>query len=880
MAIYHLSGTLISRSQGRSAVAAAAYRSGEKLQDERYEKTHDYSRKQDVAHTEILLPENAPPWMADREKLWNAVEQVEKRKDAQLAREFNFSLPRELTLEQNIKLACEFVKTAFVDQGMVADVCIHTDKTPDGEPQPHAHVMLTLREVNEQGFGQKMRAWNAKEQLLSWREQWAEIANHHLALHDHELRIDHRSFADQGIDLEPQHKIGAAVAQERMARLADHQRIARENGEKILENPEIALDALTRQQSTFTHHDLARFVSRNTWDSEQFQNVYELVKCHEELVSVGRDEQGRDRFTTQALLQLETHMMKRATALAKQCSHDVPTYRGMNRMAQLTLSQEQQTGLEHLMETGDLACLIGYAGSGKSTLLRQAREAWEASEYHVIGATLSGIAAENLEASSGIPSRTLASLEYQWDQGKQPLNPQSILVIDEAGMVGSRQLARVLEQVEKQGAKAVLMGDPWQLQAIEAGAAFRAISERTPTAYLTEIHRQRLNWQQMATTELAQGKTVEALERYTQHDHVHRFATQVVTQQALVWLWNDARLTQPEHTQIILAYTRAEVQQLNELARAQREKLGELGIDQTIETERGTRLFAEQDRVYFLKNDRDLGVKNGSLGTLEHIQNNVLTIRLDKGDPKTPDKESLITFSTERYNHLDHGYAATVHKAQGVTVDRAYLLASPHLDSHATYVGLTRHRDSVDIFYSREHFQHDQDLAKTLGRKRTKDITLDYGALTQEAEGLKPSEEILHPWDKPITLEDQQRYDRMIKEDAKAYDQLPPDAFDFSRKKTASQSVQVPLEIDQVIALAQKHLKRELGGLIPTSSYSAQSPKTHPTLEEEAQKQDKPTLEKQLERNEPVKTPDLIPPKPVERPVRVRITERDVEMCR
>ena len=167
MAIYHFSGTIISRSQGRSAVACAAYRSAEKLVDERSVKEHhDYTHKQDVAFTEILLPENAPTSMQDREKLWNMVEAIEKRKDAQLAREFNFALPCELTLEQNIVLARDFVTQAFVSQGMIADLCIHNDKTGDEQLQHHAHLMLTLRKVTLDGFGQKERAWNAREKSI------------------------------------------------------------------------------------------------------------------------------------------------------------------------------------------------------------------------------------------------------------------------------------------------------------------------------------------------------------------------------------------------------------------------------------------------------------------------------------------------------------------------------------------------------------------------------------------------------------------------------------------------------------------------------------------------------------------------------------------
>ena len=208
-------------------------------------------------------------------------------------------------------------------QGMVADLCIHNDRLPDGQLHPHAHVMLTMREVTEDGFGQKVRAWNDKALLITWREEWAEMANKHLALHGHDLRIDHRTLAEQGIHLEPQHKIGAAVARDQFVRMEDHQRIARENGEKLLANPSIALNAITRQQSTFTHQDIARFVNRHTVDADQFALVYEKVKSHESIVLLGRDEKDRERFTTKEMLALESKMMERAVGLSQNDTHAV-----------------------------------------------------------------------------------------------------------------------------------------------------------------------------------------------------------------------------------------------------------------------------------------------------------------------------------------------------------------------------------------------------------------------------------------------------------------------------------------------------------------------------------------------------------------------------
>ncbi len=322
MAIYHFSAQIISRSQGRSSVAAAAYRSSEKIIDQNTGLTHDFTKKNDVLMSEILLPSGAPEWMADREKLWNAVEQTERRKDAQVAREINIALPRELTHEQNWELANAFVQHEFVDKGMVADLNFHFGHI-DQEEQPHVHVMLTMREITPEGFGQKVRAWNDKALLNDWREHWAEACNCELARLGFDISIDHRTLEAQGIHLEPQSKIGAKSAQIKMARYEEHQALAERNGERLLNDPSIALHALTRQQSTFTHQDIARFVNRHSVNEEQFKAIYEKVKAHPELVHVGKDDRQRDRYTTREMLQLETHLLEQANALLKKSGHAV-----------------------------------------------------------------------------------------------------------------------------------------------------------------------------------------------------------------------------------------------------------------------------------------------------------------------------------------------------------------------------------------------------------------------------------------------------------------------------------------------------------------------------------------------------------------------------
>ncbi len=737
MAIYHFSAKVISRASGASALAAAAYRSASRLADERLGRDHDFTRKPGVIHSEVLLPDGAPEEFADRERLWNAVEAGEVRKDAQLAREVEFAIPREMTERQGIELARDFVQREFVDQGMVADLNVHWDRDADGLLKPHAHVMLTMREVGEDGFGNKVRDWNRTERLQQWRERWADHVNARLAELDIDARIDHRSFADRGMGLEPQHKIGPAASRMDADGLAsdraeDHRRIARENGEGLIRKPAVALAMITREQATFTDRDLARFVHRHSDGKDQFDRVISAVRASPELVPLGVDGRGEARFTSRPMLAIEARLELSAEALATTRDHGVSARLREAAMATsarrgLTLSAEQAQALEHVTGKEGLASVVGYAGSGKSAMLGVAREAWEAEGYTVRGAALSGIAAENLEGGSGIASRTLASLEHQWEQGRDHLTGRDVLVIDEAGMIGSRQMERVLSHAREAGAKVVLVGDPEQLQAIEAGAAFRAIAERHGAVEITEVRRQREDWQRDATHDLATGRTGEALEAYDAHGAVHAASTREQARRELVDGWDRDRQAAPNATRIILTHTNAEVRELNELARSRLRDAGALGEDVSVNVERGERTFAPGDRIMFLKNERSLGVKNGTLGVLEQASPERLAVRLDDG--------RSVAFDLKDCAHLDHGYAATVHKAQGVTVDRAHVLATPGMDRHAAYVAMSRHRDRLDLHYARDDFADRDALVRTLSRDRAKDMASDYAATFAERRG-------------------------------------------------------------------------------------------------------------------------------------------------
>jgi len=211
MAQYHFHANIIQRSKGHSAVASAAYRAGERIHDQRIGDIFDYGRRRGILYTDIMAPANASAWMLDRAQLWNGVEKSEKQINSQLARSVDISLMCELTLEQNIELLRAFVNEQWVSKGMIADIAVHEPGRHSDARNVHAHILLTMRDIDDDEFGKKRRDWNDRNLFMEWREAWARHANHALEREGFEERIDHRRLIDQGIGREPQIHVGPAA---------------------------------------------------------------------------------------------------------------------------------------------------------------------------------------------------------------------------------------------------------------------------------------------------------------------------------------------------------------------------------------------------------------------------------------------------------------------------------------------------------------------------------------------------------------------------------------------------------------------------------------------------------------------------------------------
>lgn len=491
---------------------------------------------------------------------------------------------------------------------------------------------------------------------------------------------------------------------------------------RVKRNPAYILTRISDKKEVFTRSDIIRALAQYIDDPLALSRAADTVLQSNELLEVPSKTSVR-RYSTRQLQDCKAALMNTAREMAGKSGYRVGSNHinaaikrentELQQAAGASLSTEQKAAIRHVLQPIQLSCIVGLAGTGKSTLLNVTRNAWEKQGFKVVGAALSGKAASGLQSASAIESRTLASWEHSWKNGYNHLTANHVLVIDEAGMVGTRQLQRFVKEAQLRGAKLVIVGDPEQLQPIQAGTPFREIVKNIDAAKLNKIRRQRQQWQCTASRDLAEQRSGDALKAYRDRGFVTETAD---TSQAIAKLVEDYVADLEMHgaksSRLALAHRRKDVHAINQIIRAARKSSGGLSNEMLFRTEHGPRAFASGDRILFTRNDRDLGVKNGSLGTVETIGNKQLMVRLD-GEGK---ESSLITISPQHYSAFDHGYATTIHKSQGATANRAFVLGSTTMDRHLTYVALTRHRDEANIYGN-------SSALRKLGRNHTPEQT-------------------------------------------------------------------------------------------------------------------------------------------------------------
>lgn len=408
-----------------------------------------------------------------------------------------------------------------------------------------------------------------------------------------------------------------------------------------------------------------------------------------EVVELAVPAQAERRYSTAELVAVEAAVLERAVRQnGVGLSLVGPEHLEAALEKRPSLSDEQRDMVSTLVTSGSaVQVVVGRAGAGKTFALDAARDAWESAGHRVIGTALAARAAAELQAGAGIPSSTLDRLLIDLEK-PGPLSglaPKTVVVVDEAGMAGTRKLGRLLDQAERWGAQVVLVGDPRQLPEVAAGGAFSALASRLPVVELRDNRRQVEPWERSALAELRAGTVGNALGAYENAGRVVLADSAEAAREAMAGAWWEAR--QRGEDAMMYALRRSDVEDLNVRGRARMEAAGRLGAERLVASGRE---FAVGDAVMTLRNDRRLGTRNGVMATVAGIDRDARSLVLSDG--------TVLPAPYLEEGHLAHAYASTVHKAQGATVDRAFLLGSDQLYREAGYVGMSRARLSNQLF--------------------------------------------------------------------------------------------------------------------------------------------------------------------------------------
>jgi Ti-type conjugative transfer relaxase TraA len=481
------------------------------------------------------------------------------------------------------------------------------------------------------------------------------------------------------------------------------------------------IDKVTRNRATFTRYDIERTLEPAVDSRPERAAMTDAILKRPEVVQLAPEGGRGGRFTTETVLDGERQVARAASTLNDRTNHGLPA---AYVSASLTYpSDEANRALAHITSSAGLSILDGQAGTGKSMVLAAGKEMYEANGYRVIGLAHTNLVAQDLRDKGFSAARTIDSELIALDNRRTTWNARTVVMVDEAAMVDTRRLGLILGHAQTCGAKVVLAGDGRQLSSIERGGMFDVLAQRHGAATLTEVHRQQSSDERHASQSMAAGNFTEALGIYGDKNAIQWHDEQSESAEALVKAYMSDYAANPAKTRFIFAYTNQEVDQINAVVRDARQTRGELGNTTTFETKRGQTEVAVGDRLQFTGTDKWRGIYNGCAGTVREINGQSLTVELDGRGKKT------VEFDATAFNDFRHGYAGTIYRGQGKTIDQTYLLHSEYWRNASSYVALTRHSEKTQLFVAREIADSLPELAEQMSRRDERRAALAFSAV-------------------------------------------------------------------------------------------------------------------------------------------------------
>jgi Ti-type conjugative transfer relaxase TraA len=785
MAIQFASVTIVKAGGGGSAVGLSAYMERCRGRDAFTGQSYNFETRGEVINTGLHLPDDAPEWMRDRDRLWNeatAAEYVKDRKTGELrlskhgspqvAKSYVLALPKELSNEQNSDLVRTYVEETFGEARVAVQWAVHADHKGSGNI--HAHLLVSTRRVEAEGFGKKARELNpefAKGRVSEpdrVGEKWAEFQN--------------RFFHERGIDvvvdptrLTPDLNAGTSRFVPKSEIEMQREALAERNREQA-RDPEKVLAHLTKHEATFTERQLDKFLAKSGLGDGERELARKAVLSHSEIVRL-EDVKARpdgsvfvqERLTLRRIIEQEKTIVDHAQSLRARAGQAARQSARRAAQSKRSLTAEQQKAFDAATGAEGLAIIQGRAGTGKSYTANAIREAYETDGYRVIGLAPTNTVAADMRAEGFKEGRTLASEMMRQQNQTEAWDRRTVVLVDEMAMLSSNDTERLLAHANYTGAKIIGFGDDRQLASIERGGMFTEVATVAQVAELVTVTRQQEDWQREASGMASRGDFKGALEAYSERGVVRWTDTLEEAYGETKARWIDEQAA--GRNAFVYAATNDAVDRLNAELRQARIDLGQIKSEgeRTFKTEKGERrsetTISIGDRIQFNATVKDraegLELRNGEFGTVIKVDGDQLRVHLDSG--------RFVNFDATTRRGWALGYAGTTYKGQGKTNQATILLYD---NAHAwkargSYVNLTRHKEKLSLVVPRDQAKTFGQLVKQMQRDAGQKAATSY-RLAPAIAGERSALPIANPQQRgqPVTASDKlARAEKAIKQE-------------------------------------------------------------------------------------------------------------------
>jgi len=633
----------------------------------------------------------------------------------------------------------------------------------------------------------------------AWGELWRDHQNRYFVVHGIDARVDPTATHAQ------QH-IGPVRMRKADSAAGERAKTLRQANQAAARDPDQVLATLTRNNATFSERDLDRHLAKHIAPEAERAATKAAVLGHKETLPLYDRDSGEaaERYTTKAVrAQERTALADAADVAGARHQRGLPAAAIGAAVAARSMRPDQRLAFDHAVAAGGLKIIEGRAGTGKSYVLQAIREAHEQAGRRVIGLAPTNAVAQDLKADGFTQAGTAHAELFRLKNGRTHWNRRTVVIVDEAAMMDSRVTGEVLGEARRSGAKVILAGDDRQLASIERGGLFSELRQRHGAAEITEITRQRSDWQRAAARDLAEGRFADAVAAFDRAGAITWTRDHEDARTALVAAWKRDTAAEPDATRFVFAYTNLDVDALNAELRQVRRDRGELtGTDTRFETKHGEADFAPGDRVQFTDTLKLARIYNGNVGTISEIdaETGVIRARLDAAAGQ---EGREVEWSAAEFIGFRHGYAGTIYKGQGRTLDHTYLYHTHHWRAAASYVALTRQRESAQVFVATETARNAEDLARQMARGEIKAASVAWATADELAPHLRVHVHQDEPGERPSRKADvapRRQADaadqREIVMPSQARDPSPPMARPADEKEQVAPEILIPAFVD------------------------------------------------------------------------------------